>query len=185
MGPEGAKGEKGDKGEQGPIGKAGAANKISAYYASIEAEGMMVVSRNEAFYYNDTHLNTAICENELGKTSAIVPNGKEIVLTEVGIYKIQYWVSIEGVDEVDEIALHIVEVINGEVMYNNPLDRESYPVIIVGQVDATAILEITEPKVIRIINASIPSGVGKGRISLTSTQKIKGAMNILAFTTGC
>ena len=185
QGLTGATGPVGPKGDKGDVGRCGAVNKISAYYASIDMEGIMIVPRNEAFYYNDTHLNTAICANELGGISSIVPNREEFVLTEPGIYKIQYWISIEGVDEVEEITLNIIEVINGEPNYENPLDKESYPVIIVGQVDATAILEITEPTIIRIINASIPSGVGQGRLSLSSTQNIKGAINILAFTTGC
>ena len=100
----------------------------------------------------------------------------------MGVYDLSWWLSISGVDEVSEIAFKVVEVINGVSNCFYPLSIQSYPVMIIGQLYGQALIPITKPTTIRIINASVPKGSGQGIMSLMTSIPMKGSLKITAYT---
>ncbi|MGL5615005.1 MAG: hypothetical protein ACRDD2_02075 [Sarcina sp.] len=186
QGPRGPQGVKGDQGVQGPPGSSGAISKISAINATINIVGSSTINYNAPFIFNDIQSNITIDSNSLSSQSAIIINSDgSINLLEAGIYDFEWYVCIEGIDQVQQISFNIIPIINEKPNYSNILCSCNFPVIISTQFNAQGTFSITTPTTVQIINASTPLSNSNGNINLTSTLESKGNLKIIAYTTEC
>lgn len=194
-GPQGIAGPRGNVGPQGPQGPRGlqgipgtngAVNKISLIDASLIVNDSLIINHNSPLTFNQINSNMALKSNSFTSESSININSDGTInLLEPGLYDLEWYINIEGVDQVKEISFDIIPIFNKIPDYSTSLYHCDYPVIITGQVNSQATLAITEPTDIQLINTSTPVATSTGNIDLTSTISVKGNLKIIAYTTSC
>lgn len=111
----------------------------------------------------------------------MLPNG-DIQLLESGIYDLEWYLNVEGISQVSQIAFDVVEVVNGVPNYTSPLIHCTFPLILVGQLVSQGMIPVSTPITIRFINGSTPTNIGNGNLSLTSNVYSSGELKIMGYT---
>lgn len=183
QGPSGQRGIQGPQGSIGPMGPTGAASKISAINNSLIYNKDIAPNYQDTINFADSQINFVMDSTGFSSSSsiAIQPNG-DIQLLEPGIYDFDWFLDVEGITQVKYIGFDIVSVNNGVADYSNPLVHLEIPFVIVGQINGQGLVATTQPITVRIINSSLPTGIGNGNMTFTSSNTIVGNLKIMAYT---
>lgn len=177
QGPRGPQGLQGIPGPSGAIGKISAINNSLIYDSSliIPYQGVINFAQsNNSFVMDSTGLSSSSAINILG-------NG-DIQLLETGLYTFNWYVNLEGISQVAYIGFDIISVDNNIPNYQNPLVHCELPIIMVGQVVGQGMITVTEPRIVRLINGSIPTSSANGVMTFVSTSDNVGSLQIVAYT---
>lgn len=188
-GPRGLTGDKGDKGDPGQNGVDGTPKKLSSISNSITStnDKIIAIPYKEAIIFNTSEINFVLEGNSISSLSSIKfeKNG-DITFLETGLYDLSWYICIEGIEQVSEIAFSVIKIINGIPNFETPLIYCSYPPLILGATHAQGLISIKEKTTVRIINSSTPFGThnSTGTLQLTRNIPIKGRLKIIAYTLG-
>ncbi|WP_297632641.1 hypothetical protein [uncultured Clostridium sp.] len=180
VGPQGPRGPQGVQGIPGPSGAIG---KISAINNSLIYNPSLIIPYQGVINFAQSNNNFVMNSTGFSSTSAInlLGNG-DIQLLEAGLYTFNWYVNIEGISQVAYIGFDVISVDNNIPNYQNPLVHCELPIIMVGQVVGQGMITVTEPRTVRLINASIPTSSANGIMTFVSTSNNVGSLQIIAYT---
>jgi len=142
-GPAGPAGPAGVAGPAGPAGPAGVTTQLRGLEVQLQADTLLVTSESPVLF------DTIITDQS--SNLSYDPLTGEIIITETGIYYINWWVATDGTDGETFVAFAVNTSAGDSIVASSP--------ITVGQISGNALIAVTAsigtPVTLQLINSTI------------------------------